>query len=672
MRIGVDYYPEHWPRERWETDASLMERAGFNVVRMAEFAWAVLEPEEGRFSFELFDEALAVLARHGIGAILGTPTAVMPAWLARAHPECLAVDASGKRITWGVRKNNCFSVGTYRLLSGRITRAMAEHFAAAPNVIGWQTDNELGGPVCFCGSCRASFHDWLRARYGSLDALNGAWGTHFWGQRYGAWEEIPLPDNLEGHNPGLCLDHARFHSWLNVRFHGDQARIIRAACPGRFVTHNLMGLFRDLDYWELAADLDFVSWDNYPVWGAPGFHWDAAMAADVMRGLKRKSFWVMEQTAGPGGWGVMGRNPRPGEIRRIAFQQAARGADGMVWFRWRTCTAGREQYWHGLLGHDGVPGRRYDEAAAAARQLHALAPLLEGTTVRTPVAMVYDYQSMWAFRIQPAYGGEASPAWDGKPVFDGAGNYQNSLRRWHQALTRAGLGVDMVRPGSDLAGYRVLFAPHLYVMPDRIASWLSSFVQAGGVLVTDCRTGVKDETSLCHARTLPGLLSETLGISIEEYEALSPDLSYAVAAAAPFTGGFTARFFTDWVTPRGATVLAGYADGHLKGYAAVTRNRAGLGWAYYVGAVIHDDAFYDQLLAEVLSRAGIAPEAAPPAGVEASVRESEERRLLFLVNHTEDERTVAVPEGREELLSGDRTGGAVTLPAYGVAVIRLE
>jgi beta-galactosidase len=671
MRIGADYYPEHWPQERWETDATLMERAGFNVVRLAEFAWAFMEPQEHRFSFDLMDEALATLARHGVSAILGTPTGVMPAWVARKYPECLATDRNGQRLTWGVRKNNCFSAGTYRLLSERITRAMADHFAGTPNVIGWQTDNEFGGPVCWCEKCRTSFHDWLKARYGSLDALNKAWGTHFWGHLYGAWEEIPLPDDVNTHNPGLCLDHARFHSWLTVRFQADQMRIIRQACPQHFITHNLMGLFCDLDYWELARDLDFVSWDNYPVWGPPGFHWDAAMAADVMRGLKRKNFWIIEQTAGPGGWGAMGRNPRPGEIRQIAFQQVAHGADGMVWFRWRTCTAGREQYWHGLLGHDGVPGRRYNEASTVARELHALAPLLEGTTVRTPVAMVYDYESTWAFRIQPAYMGEMSPQWDGRPHMDGAGNYQNSLRRWHQALLRAGIGVDMVRPGADLSGYRAVFAPHLYVMPDRTASWLSDFVQAGGTLVTDLRTGVKDETSLCHARTLPGLLSETLGISIAEYEALPPESAYAVTANAPETGSFSARFFVDWVTPRGAKVLAGYSDWHMRDFAAVTRNRFGAGWAYYVGAVITEEAFYDHMLVDVLARAGITAEVKPPAGVEASVREGEGRKLLFLVNHTEEERTVGVPAGKDELLAGARTGDSLTLAAYGVAVVRL-
>jgi beta-galactosidase len=666
MHVGVDYYPEHWPEERWETDASLMEKAGFTVVRLAEFAWAFMEPEEGRFDFSFLDRALATLGRHGISAILGTPTGSMPGWVARRFPDAMAADRHGHRLTWGIRKNNCFSSGAYRLLSERITRAMAEHFGGTPNVIGWQTDNEFGGPLCFCATCRDTFHGWLKGRYGTLDAVNRAWGTHFWAHRYSDWAEIPLPDEPSAHNPGLCLDHVRFHTWLTVRFQADQVRILRATCPRQFVTHNFMGLYSRLDYWQLASDVDFVSWDNYPVWGGPEFHWDAAAAADVMRGLKKRNFWIMEQTAGPCGWGTFGRNPRPGEIRQVAMQQVAHGADGMIWFRWRTCTAGREQYWHGLLGHDGVAGRRYEEAARTAADLHRLWPLLEGTTVTARVAIVYDYESTWAFHIQPAYPG------DGPGPHDGTTNYQDAIRRWHRAFLRAGVNVDMVRPGSDLSGYAVVVAPHLLVMGDDTARWLAAFAEAGGVLAADSRTGVKDETNLAHARTLPGLLSGVLGIRIEEYEALSADMSYPVTPAADGMAGGTAVRFADWVMPRGAEVLAGWGPAHMKAFAAATRHRAGKGWGYYVGAVVKEAAFYDALAADMLARGGVKAALRPPAGVEASVREGAGRALLFLVNHEEKEMTVPVTAGLDELLGGKKTGSTLVLEPFGVAVIRLS
>ena len=654
MYVGADYYPEHWPPKRWATDARLMAKAGFNIVRLAEFAWVNMEPAEGCFEFDWLDEALAVLAKRGVSAILCTPTAAMPAWVARKYPETLATQANGTRITWGVRKNNCFTSGAYRLLSERITRAMAEHFADAPNVIGWQTDNEFGHPFCYCDTCRADWQDWLRARYATLDELNRAWGTHFWGHKYGTWGEVQIPDERSRQNPSVCLDFQRYFSWQNVRFQRDQVRVLRECCPKHFITHNLMGLFAELDYYEFAEDLDFVSWDNYPVWSRPDVPYNASMAADLMRGLKRKNFWIMEQTSGPGGSTTFGRNPRPGEIRKVAYQQLAHGADGQVWFRWRTCTAGREQYWHGILGHDGKPLRRYKECAQVAGEYHKLAKHLAGTMVRAKVAFIHDYDSHWATRIQPGFEGN---------------NHQAAITRYYQAVFRAGVNADMIPPGADFSKYRVIFAPALYVMPDELAERLTEFVAGGGVLVTDCRTGVKDATNLCHERTLPGLLAEPLGITIEEYESLAEE--HAVVGTERLAGEFTATQYADWLTPKGAEVLAKYRPWHLKKFAAATRNTFGKGKAYYVGTVVKERAFYDALVADVLKAGRVRPVATPPEGVEVSVRQGAGKKLLFVVNHTEETKVVNVPAGKRELLTGRQTAGELRLGRYDVAVIKL-
>jgi beta-galactosidase len=668
MYVGVDYYPEHWPRERWETDARLMQEAGFNVVRLAEFAWVNMEPMEGRFEFGWLDDALSVLGKHGISVILCTPTAVMPAWVPRKYPEAMAMGPAGSRTVWGVRKNNCFTSGAYRLLSERIARAMAEHFKGAPNVIGWQTDNEFGGPVCFCETCRADFQDWVRAKYGTLDELNKRWGTHFWGQKYTTWGEIQIPSvtfsghrlagegHLSTHNPSLCLDWQRYYSHLNVRFQADQVRILRQECPKHFVTHNFMGLFSDLDYYALAEELDHVSWDNYPVWGKPDIPYNASAAAAVMRGLKRKNFWIMEQTAGPGGWSTFGRNPRPGEIRKIAYQQLANGADGMIWFRWRSCTAGREQYWHGLLQHDGKPLRRYREAAQYAKEQHSLAGELAGTTVKAQVAIIYDYDSIWALRIQPGYAGNT---------------YHAAMIRYFSALFRAGVNVDMIKPTEDFSQYWAVIAPDFHVVPDSVAKALADYVSKGGVLLADSRLAVKDETNLCYDRTLPGLLSEALGIAIEEYEAVDDQVEYALVGKEALGGEFTAAQYVDWVTPQKAEALVGYKQWHLEPFAAVTRNRFGKGTGYYVGTVIKEEGFYDRLIAEVLKSAKVEAPATPPPGVEASVREGDGRKLLFLVNHTEETKTVSVPKGKKELLSGNITGDTLGLGRYEVAVVKL-
>ncbi len=669
MYIGVDYYPEHWPRERWQVDARLMEDAGFNVARLAEFAWVFMEPEEGRFEFDWLDEAIDTLGRHGVSVILGTPTAAMPAWVARKYPETLAMRRNGTRVTWGVRKNNCLTSDRYRLLSKRITRAMAEHFGSTPNVIGWQTDNELGDPVCYCGTCRKGFQDWLRTKYGTLDDLNKRWGTHFWGQRYGAWEEIQLPEgpddfweytgggHLSTHNPSLCLDWRRYQSWLNVHFQREQVSILREVCPGQFVTHNLMGLYSELNYYDLAADLDFVSWDNYPVWGAPDIPYGSSAGAAVMRGLKRRNVWVMEQTAGPSGWSAFGRNPRPGELRKIAYQQVAAGADAIIWFRWRTCTAGREQYWHGLLGHDGKPLRRYREAAQTARELHALAKELEGTTVKSDVAIVYDYDSIWALSIQPGFVGNS---------------YHAAMMRYYSALFRAGVNVDMISATADLSQYRLVIAPDFNVVPDGVSRALAEYVSEGGVLMADCRLAVKDESNLCHECTLPGALSEVLGISIEEYEALDDHTTYRVVGESALGGEFTSEKYVDWVTQEGAEALARYDQWHLKQFAAVTRNHFGRGAAYYVGTWAKEEAFYDLLIAELLHAARVEAPMTPPPGVEVSVRQDQSKRLLFMINHTEERQCLSVPSGVTDVLSGTKVNGKLELDPYGVAVALID
>lgn len=656
MKIGVDYYPEHWPRERWDFDARAIRKAGFNVVRLAEFAWVFLEPKEGRYEFGWLDDALAVLRKNGISAILGTPTAVMPAWCARKYPETLAMQKDGSRVIWGVRKNNCFTSGAYRLLSERITRAMAEHFTDTPNVIGWQTDNEFGHPNCYCPTCQAEFQQWLQNRYGTVDELNRAWGTHFWGHRYGQWAEIPIPVEAGGSNPSAGLDWQRFYSWLNVRFQADQVKILRKLAPKHFVTHNFMGLFSDLNYYDLAKDLDHVTWDNYPVWGKRDVPYGASAGADLMRGLKKKNFWIMEQTAGPGGWGSFGRNPWPGEIRNVAYQQVAHGADGMIWFRWRSCTAGREQYWHGLLGHDGKLLRRYREAAQTATELHKLAKVMEGTTIKSQVAMIYDYESIWALRLQPGFGGN---------------NYHDAMHRYYNAFFRAGANVDMIQTTDDFSKYRAVIAPDLFILPDSVAHALSDYVANGGVLLTDCRSAVKDETNLCHARTLPGLLSEALGISIEEYESIPDDLTYEGTGSKGFPAKVTAVHYADWIKPGRAAVLAGYSQWHMKTFAVATRNRYGKGAGYYVGAVVKEPEFYDALIADVLKAARVKPLTRPPAGVEASVRQGGGRKLLFLINHTQTAQTVTVPKGKRELLTGKATGDSLRLETFGVAVIKL-
>lgn len=664
--VGADYYPEHWPEERWDTDLRLMSEAQFNVVRIAEFAWAFMEPNEGEFDFAWLDRFLDLAQKHKIRVILGTPSAVMPAWLAKEYPDALAMKPDGTRTIWGGRRHNCFTNEDYHRLAMRITEKMAERYADHPAVIGWQIDNELGGTDCRCETCQEGFQERLKSQYGDLETLHAAWGSRFWGLLFTEWDEIPIPDDRVRKwaisNPSASLDWMRYTSRLNVEFLNEQTEIIRKACPpSHFVTHNLMGLFDKVDYYDLAKSLDFVSWDNYPKL-SPSIPYDSSLTADVMRGLKKKNFLIMEQTAGPLGWDTFSRNPQPGELRSICYQQLAHGADGQIWFRWRTCPVGREQYWHGLLGHDGIPGRRYREAAQVAKEYNQLAPLLIGTTPHNYVAIIYDYDSIWALQIQGGYP-DASQ--------------QEAIKRYYRALVRAGIGVDIVKPGEDLSKYKLVLAPHLHVLSDDTAKSLTKYVEDGGVLLADCRIGVKDKTNLAFERTLPGLLSDALGIQIEEYESLrlgigdDEEITYALKPSESFTGKLTAKKYADWITPKTAKPLAGYDVPHLAKFAAVTRNEHGKGIGWYVGTIVGEDSFYDNLIDQLLVDAKITAVVRPPHGVEVAVRQNDNHKLLFILNHTDKTQTVDVPSGLHEVLTDAKTDDSLELEGFGVAILEL-
>jgi beta-galactosidase len=659
FHFGVDYYPEQWPRERWEADAKLMQEAGINTVRLAEFAWAYLEPRPDRFNFGWLDQALFTLQSHGIRAVLSTPTASPPPWVMAMYPDAYRVSETGMRQTYGNRREYCPSHPGYRERGRLVAWAMARHFAEHSAVIGWQIDNEFGDR-CYCSICRANFQIWLQAKYENLDVLNTAWGTAFWSHVYTDWAQIPVPLETGGvPNPGLDLDYRRFMSETYVHFQEEQADILRRLCPAHFVTHNFMGFGYDrINYYDLARTLDFVAWDNYPrlqwttstkVEPAP-----LALSHDTMRGLKGKNFWVMEQESGSGGWQLVATTPRPGEIRLWTYQAIAHGADAVVYFRWRTARFGTEQYWHGVLDHDGRPRRRYREVQAIGAELKQAGDQLLGAESKAQVAMVLSYDSRFAFQIQPNHAAFGYPALFGS---------------YYAALHRRNVGVDVVSPTADLSGYKLVLVPAIYVLDQATADAMRRYVKNGGLLLTTARSGVKDETNAVVDRALPGLLAEVCGVEVDEYDTLPAEVAVPLALELPGAGTGNAWLWYDVLAPAGARVVARYQAQYYSGRAAITLNRFGQGQAMYVGTV-GDAALHDALVGWLVEAAGVTPALATPEGVEAVERWKDDRRLLFLLNHADEARNVVLPGPMTDLLTGQKVKEQVTLEPKGVMILR--
>lgn len=638
-----------------------MAEAGFNVVRLAEFAWSRLEPKEGHFNFGWLDRAIDLLSGHSMKIVLGTPTASPPPWVMSSTPEFFLMREDGRRATYGHRREYCPNHPGYHGHTRRIVQKMAEHYAGHPAVLGWQIDNEFGDR-CFCPRCIEAFQGWLKERYNSLDALNECWGTIFWSHEYTAWEQISAPLSSGGQpNPGLALDYYRFCSDSYVAYQQIQADILRRLCPGQFITHNFMGFKYDqLNLYDLAAGLDFVSWDNYPrtQWTMDRSVDPArdALEHDTMRGLKQRPFWVMEQQAGPAGWDIVSPAPRPGQLRLWAYQAVAHGADGIVFFRWRTARTGSEQYWHGLLDQHGRPGRRYDEIRQMGAEIVSVGERLLGTEVAAQVAMLHSFDSRFAFQSQA-----------NNPGF----RYETHFAEVYRALHALHVPVDVVPPTADLSEYKLVVAPALHVVDEEIAANLRAYVSSGGVLAVTPRSGVKDSVNRVVDMPLPGLLAGVCGVEVEEYDSLPLGDRNAVrfvAAGLPRAESPATEAWADVLRPEGAEVVATYLHDYYAGRPAITLNKYGEGRALYLGAFGKQDLLLP-LTRWLLEMAQVPLPFAPAEDVEVVERRRGEQSLLFVLNHSSGGQEVEVAGDFRDLLTGCDVHGVVNLGPYGVAIL---
>ena len=650
VRLGVAYYPEQWPEERWPVDAQMMAEAGIGIVRMAEFSWSKLEPRRGELDFGWLDRALSVMAAQDLDVVLGTPTAAPPVWLIAEHPDVLPVDRDGRVFPFGHRRHYCPNNAAYRDETRRVVAALAERYGADERVIAWQIDNEFGGR-CYCERCGTVFRKWLERRYGSIDELNASWGTAFWSQSYGTWAEIgvppagelPLPEGFmrASPSPAHALDYHRFCSDSFVEYQRLQIDEIRrhSELP---VTHNLRGFgFGEIDYQKLARDLDFLSWDNYPLLGRSEGWVDSALGCDAVRGLKDVPFWVMEQQVGPLGWETI-RTPRRGQMRLHTHQMLAHGAEAISYFRWRSARFGTEQHWYGVLDHDGRPNRRLRELSELARELEGLADLLAGTVPNAQAAIVYDYDSRFALELQPT-----NPAL----------GHVDAIRAHYRALRRHGVGLDLLAPTTDLSLYGLVVAPSLYVVDEVVADHLRAYVENGGLLVLGPRSGFKDRTNAVPEGALPAWLDELAGLEVSDIASFLEGSPARLESVEGVSGDGTFRGWFEELSLKSARAVYRYRDHDFAGSAAIAVNASGAGQVVYVGGVATDETLFD--LYAWLAREAELDTVVVPEDVEVvRLRKSESgAELLLLLNYSDEERAISV------------SGAAVVLEPYGVALL---
>ncbi len=577
MKLGVCYYPEHWDEATWQPDAERMRDIGLTWVRIGEFAWSRLEPNPGDLTFDWLDRALDTLGNAGLFVMLGTPTATPPKWLVDRYDDLLQVGADGRVRKFGSRRHYCYNSKSYREETERIVTLLAERYGEHEALGAWQTDNEYGchGTVrCYCQNCEGAFREWLVQRYGTIEALNEAWWNVFWSMEYRSCDEIELPNlTVTEANPSHSLDFYRFSSDSVVAYNKLQTDILRSrsSLP---VSHNAMLYFGDYDVFKLAEDLDILTWDSYPLGmleqsplpdaakahylrvGHPDL---ISLMHDLYYGAKGQPFWVIEQQPGQVNWARSNPLPAPGAVRLWSHQAFAHGAGVVSYFRWRAANGAQELMHAGLNHHDGTPDRATFEAKEVAAELPQDAP-----SVTAEVAILFDYENLWATELQPHAEG-----W----------SYWALEFSYYSVLRSLGLNVAFTHPRRELSGYKVVFAPALHLVDEALAEHLSAYVREGGFLVVGPRSGFKTLSNTVQAPA-PGPLSELMGVAIRRVDALRPGVTEHVLLDGERLPYAT---WADLLEPTTAHVLARYETRAYQGAAAVTRNPYGAGACFTLG-----------------------------------------------------------------------------------------
>lgn len=627
MLLGVDYYPEQWDSSLLEADLDTITELGCNVIRIGEFSWHLMEKTEGNYDFSFFDNVIEKAKARGLKIIMGTPTATIPAWLAKKYPDILSEFENGKKRTFGGRHVYCFNSSRMYEYSEKIIRALVSHYKDETAIAAWQIDNEIGhegSDVCYCENCQKAFRKYLSDKFGGdINRLNDTYGTTFWSQEYNDFDEIPTPmETITTHNPALRQDWERFRSKSIVDFIDFQAKLIKEIAPDAVVMHDFPGggLGKHVDYSKVAASIDRVAYNNYPVWGGqkePIAPHEIAFALDYIRGLKGENFWITEAIMGAQGHDVTGFLPRPNQAKMWSYQGMAHGCESLMYFRYRGATKGAEQFCYGIIDADNVKRRKFYEVQDFFKDIRNYDKELS-SPIKNEVAVVYDYDSLASFRIQSQ-----------SILLDP----QKEMEKLYKVFYDNNAGVDIIPEDRSFDGYKVIFLPQMIITKPETEQKVKAFAENGGTVIMTYRSAVKDaDNNVPFGKTMPVNYNDETGIIVTETESLQEYDAFPLEGCGIFEGvKGVGGIFRDMIEAVDAEVLFRYGDKFYHHHAAVTRKSFGKGRFYYLGCGM-EESITEKIISEIIKECGIKT-ISSPEGVEVVQRGTGSEKITMLINH---------------------------------------